>query len=718
MLLFSSNCCQLTSIVTSNQLQMSQELKQRVNATSEKQLSSSKSEKTSKNSLLSDLPDYAIQVLYKYDEKTKRTDLESEANLKILTSILKLHGFIVEVRPDTNTNLLIVLVTLNEASFEKLVELSNEIDGLFNIKHNATSDEKISIAERLRLIYLKLTLPKSKGGCDISVGKNNVKNIVPVKHIMNLDKESKLNMKNIGKLFRKPIRDQNSLFLRQNFGSKYAIYYNFVQAYVSSIGCISVFGIISWYFLGNFSLIYAIINLFIGLTCYLCIYASEKKLKNDWNLNNISKTETIRLEEDDLIPKWKILLRQVCFIPITLSSATALFTTQFICFLIEIFLTEIYQGPFKSILALVPTILVIVLVPVVTIIYGVVAKKYLAFEKNPTQESENKSLIVKMFLFNCLAAYAPLLITSFIYLPIGYCLDPYLQTIKAILSKATSAYNYIPNIPTLESEYKVNSMRMSSQIFYFMVINQVVGTFVEFAVPIILSKVLSIGKIASILGTPASSKKLDFKKLDNEEEHEFLELVRLQFSKPEVNIDDDYRQNVLQYGFLMFFGPVWTLGALSCFIFGLIQQEGDYMKYIKLSKPVISARSESSQPWVSFMRYLLIIGSFISIAITLMYNNGINSKSDEIESYIGQTSVDNSWFVIISGSLISVISMQVIVYCFETIIDHVYDSNDSNDFSKEVEATNIMSKYSKREDESDINVENVLEAAIAIQSKF
>lgn len=650
---------------------------------------------TSKKNLIDLKPDYAIKVLYKYNAETKSSDLESGANLKILLKILQLNGFIVHIRPDTNTNFIILFVTLADDAFENLVHLSNEMDKLFDVTtENPTSDDKISIAERLRLIYLKLTLPKTKGGCAIEVGKGNVKGIVPVKNILNIDNEYKSNWKNIGKLFKKNVREENVLFLKENFGTKYAIYYKFVQAYVSSIGCLALAGILAWFFLGNFSKIYAAINIFVGITCYLCVYATERKLSNDWKLKNINNTEVVKLEDAELLPTWKTLLRQFCFIPITTGSAFGLFLTQFACFLVEIFITEIYQGPFKSIFSLIPTILVCVLVPVGTIIYSVLAKQYISFEKNPTKEKENRSLLTKMFAFNCLASYSPLLITSFIYLPLGYFLDPYLQTIKAIISNATSVYTYIPHIETLESQYKVNNARLSGQIFYFMVINQVVGTFVEFVVPIVLSKILNIPKIASYLGTPASSKTIDYSKIDDSKEHEYLELVRSEFLKPEVSIDDDYRQHILQYGFLMLFGPVWTLGALCCFIFGFIQQEGDYIKYIKLSKSVIPGRTESSQPWVSFMHTLLIIGSFVSVSITLMYNNHSDTV-EEISSFVGRSSVENSWFNIISGASLSSIAVFITVYCAEQVVDSIYDVNETVKLNKEIKANNLIEKFTK-----------------------
>lgn len=684
---------------------MSQELKQRVNVVPNGS-TLGKSEKSNPVKNLVNLqPDYALKVLCKYDANTKKTDDEGEASLKILIQILQLNGFIVNIRPDSNTNFVILFLTLKDDKFNELVELNKETDSLFNVPNDSKDDEKFLIAERLRLIYLKLTLPKSKGGCSIEVGKHNVKNILPVKHIINLNKESKNITKSFGKLFRKGIREQNILFLRENLGSKYALYYEFVQTYASFLGIIALLGLINKFVFGNFSIVYAILNLFVGIICYLVIYAKDKKLTNKWNLKNINKTEPIKIEETDLIPTWKTNLRMVLFAPITIIGASGLFSAQFLCFLLEIFINEIYQGPFKSILALIPTILVCIAVPVGTIIYGIIAKKYLTFEKNPTISSENNSLLIKMFIFNCLAAYSPLLITSFIYLPLGYAVDPYLQTIQALLTKSYSVYSYIPKIPILNSEYKINNLRMSTQIFYFMVTNQVVGTLTEFIIPTLLTKILSIPKIAGILGTPASTKAIKLINIDLKEEHEFLELVRSNFNKPEVLIEDDYKQQVLQFGFLMLFGPIWSLGSVCCFIFGLIQQEGDYFKYIKLAKPVIPSRSESSQPFIQFMRLLLITGSFVSIAITLMYNNNIESGV-EISSYVGRSSVDNNWLVIFGGSFISLILVQSILYCFENIINNIYDNDNNVNFEKEIKANNLLSILGKREEVNTVNIDS------------
>lgn len=694
---------------------MSQQLKQRVQVDKLLEKSSETLVKPSKATLLSMKPDYVIRVFYKLDPKTNKPTLEAEANLKVLLSILRLNGFNVTIRPDVNDNFLLLFVTLNDSAFEKFLNLSKEIDTLLNVESIVSKEDKISIAERLRLIYLKLTLHKDQGGCGIEVGKGDIKALVPVRHLLNLEKEFKKNMKGFGKVFRKRIRDESTSFLRENLGSTYALYHKFVQNYVSSVGCIAIFGIFAWFYLGNFSLIYASINLLIGFTCYLCVYAGDKKVQKDWKLKNISKTEIIRYKTTEIVPNWKVLLLQLLFLPVTGFSATGLFLIQFSCFVLEIFINEIYQGPFQSILALIPTVLVCVLVPAGTIIYGIIANKYVEIERNPTHEGKARSVLAKMFIFNCLAAYSPLLITSFIYLPIGYCLNRHLASIKTFIGNFATSYHYVPNIPTLDSEYKVNNKRLSSQIFYFMVINQVIVITTEFVIPIIVAKFSTITFIAKILGTPASTKTFTTKEVDNSEDHEFLEIVRAEIFKPQASIDDDYRQMVIQYGFLMLFGPVWTLGALCCFVFGLLEQEGDYMKYIKFAQAPVPSRSESSQPWISFMRYLLVVGSFVSIAITLMYKNA--EATEEILSFVGQSSVKSSWFTVFSGALFSTIIVQIALNGFENIIDHFYDSDENVKLTEEIKTGSLITEFAKREtDVANVDVEGLLAEAEIIYS--
>lgn len=625
-------------------------------------------------------PDYVLKVVYPNDPKTNKIELEAVTNVKIILKLLYGSGFIVEARPDSNDQFILLFITLREEFLNHLIDLVNATDELFNIKTNPTSDDKITLAERLRIISLKLALPKNKGGCGLKIGMHGIKGMFPCKTIKKLELEYKSNWSSLGKVAKKSVRDDDVKLLNETCGVGYSLYYKFVQAYVSSIGCLGLIGIMAWYYLAPLSIIYAIVNLFIGFTTYLCIYASERKSSNDWGLKNIEKAEIIKIDDENIDPHWKVLLRQIMFIPFIISGGALLFTAQFTCFILEIFINEIYQGPFKGIFALLPTILVCLAVPIGTAIFTFISTKYITFENNPTFQNDNRSLLKKLFSFDCLASYVPLTITSFIYLPLGYLVDPYLQTIQAIFTRANSVYSYVPLVPTKESNYQVNNLRLSSQMFYFMVINQIIGFFVEHALPQILSIILNTPKVASILGSPKSSKILDFNTLDNEKEHEYLQLVRSKFKLPVASstLDGEYKQHVIQYGFLMLFGPIWPLSSIICFIFGVLQQEADYLKFIKFNQPPVPIRVENSSPWVEFMKILLIIGSFISISITLMYGG-----ESEIESFIGKSSVIGKWFYVLPWSICSCLIMQISINLFEKVIDNIFDKSQNEYIEKE-----------------------------------
>lgn len=681
-------------------------LKQRINAAN----GSSTTDESSNGDVVKNLadldPDYVLRVVYPNDPKSNKIDLEAVTHVKIILKLLYGNGFVVEARPDTNDQFILLFILLRDESFTDLVELANSTDQLFNVKPNPTTDDKISVAERLRLINLKLSLPEKKGGCGLKTGVHGIKAMFPCKHIKKLDLEYKSNWSSLGKVFKKSVRDDDVKLLNETCGVAYSLYYKFVQAYIASLGSLGLVGIIAWYFLGNLSIWYAIANLFIGFTTYLCIYASERKSSSDWGLQNIDKAEVVKIDDENIDPYWKVLLRQIMFIPVIIGGGSLLFTAQFACFLLEIFIGEIYQGPFKGILALLPTILVCLAVPIGTAIFTFIATKYIGFENNSTFQADNKSLLKKLFSFDCLASYAALTITSFIYLPLGYLVDPYLQTIQAIFTRANSVYSYIPMIATKESNYQVNNLRLSAQMFYFMVTNQVIGFVVEHALPQILAIVFNVPKIGSFLGTPISSKVLNLKELDDDKEHEYLELVRSKFKLPAAgSLDAEYKQHVIQYGFLMLFGPIWPLSAIVSFIFGALQQECDYLKVIKLNQPPVPTRAESSSPWVGFMKVLLIIGSFVSIAITLMYGG---SGDEEITSFIGKSSVIGQWFYVLPFAILSCLIMFISVELFEKVIDNVYDKSQTDYLTKEKKVVVLFDEFKEKRGGHNIDYTNEL----------
>jgi anoctamin-10 len=124
------------------------------------------------------------------------------------------------------------------------------------------------------------------------------------------------------------------------------------------------FGLAAWALLGNFSPIYAVFN---GLWCVTFIEywkRQELDLGVRWGVRGVSAIQKKRRdfthekevkdpvtgETVQVFPATKRLSRQLLSIPFALLAILALGTLIATCFGIEIFLSEVYNGPFKSVL--------------------------------------------------------------------------------------------------------------------------------------------------------------------------------------------------------------------------------------------------------------------------------------------------------------------------------------------------------------------------------
>ena len=135
-----------------------------------------------------------------------------------------------------------------------------------------------------------------------------------------------------------------------------------MQSYVYFLIFPAVFGALCWTLLGDFSIIYTVVN------CIGCIVFVEywKRQEVDlgirWQVKGVSVLQTRRREfnperevKDEItgevratFPWGKRLLRQLLQIPFALLAASALGAIIATVFACEIFLCEVYNGPFKT----------------------------------------------------------------------------------------------------------------------------------------------------------------------------------------------------------------------------------------------------------------------------------------------------------------------------------------------------------------------------------
>lgn len=569
-------------------------------------------------------PDFVFNVEYSKDENSTTSD----ANLKTFLQVLDKKGFHTQARPGPiASKSLLVFVKLSSVAYLELVEK----DLVKNYEFGITSKDDTP-ADRPRLIYSYLSNPEAAGGCAITPGKGEwkfVSSITPIEGYLSDDTFLEKTKKSVLSA------SLGSNALKKQYGTQIAFYFEFLKFYIVSLAVLAVLGLVATFRSKNYSLTYSFVNLIWGTSFYVLWKRKERYLANFWGVQNSHKIDEYNAELTTLNKDFEKrssykhrdrhdgvrFVKQLTFAPVALVFTGVLVTFQLLCFIIEIFLTEIYDGPGKSLLALVPTVLISAFVPVLTIVYNAVVEKFLGWESHENNYSRNDSFVVKTFVLNFLTGYVPLLITSFIYLPFAHLIQPNLPEIQRALSNSINSdrymYKYLTKVKS-QKEFVINQSRLNTQLFFFVVTSQVIQLGVKYVLPLVLAPTIKF-VTENVLG-----KKEEFTAQDDPAEEEWLNKVRATVQLPEHNVNDDFRGFALQYGYLILFGPVWSLAPLVSLFFNIITFKLDELKLAsgKYFRPPIPIRVDSIHPWDVAFLLLTWIGSVVSPVVTAFYRHG------------------------------------------------------------------------------------------------
>ncbi|KGU18974.1 hypothetical protein MEM_00728 [Candida albicans L26] len=602
-------------------------------------------------------PDYYISVNYPTTDNGSPTP-QAEKSLKTLIDLLYDKGFAAQIRPGDLDHLL-VFVKLSSYKFSEEAEK----DLIKNYEFGVTGKDDV-LASKLRIIYQYLTYPQSVGGCGITPNSGDwkfVTSIVPITNAFNettLVEDLKINVTQ---------PNLSIATIKKTYGVEVALYFEYIKHYTFWLLLLSIIGLVSHFRKDKrFSLTFAFINLLWGVLFLASWHRREQHLVNVWGVQNSHLIEEHNSELAKVNERYEEkstyfhanntngfrFLKQLAFIPIALVFVGVLISYQLSCFCIEIFLTDIYDGPGKSLLTLLPTVLISVFVPILTIVYNAVTDIIIKWENHDNQYSKNNSILVKTFVLNFLTGYVPLIITSFIYLPFAHLVQPHLGDIKTtIATYAGENRFYTKYLLKLKSqeEFKINQGRLDAQFFYFIVTNQVIQLVLKYILP------LGLRFVFNFIETKIQKKPQLQTKDDNPDESIWLHNVRLSLKLPEYNVDDDFRGLVLQFGYLIMFGPVWPLAPLVCIIFNLIFFKLDNFKLLngKYFKPPVPRRVDSIHPWNLALFLLAWIGSIISPVVTAFYRHGTAPPKS-----MGQFALDEA-SVHVSSSVFLVLLMFV-----------------------------------------------------------
>ncbi|KAI8936796.1 hypothetical protein NX059_006039 [Plenodomus lindquistii] len=579
--------------------------------------------------------DYVISYRFAKTDKAK-----AAAQFEKLCQAISNVGLQTEVRNgDSHSVLLFVRVASDQHLFGEVYR-SRVRDWIHGVRTAAPTQvtresleaEPLYEAERLRIIYQLITNPASEGGAGITPKEGEWENVEAVfalhDHAYNKDWIKKWSSQYF--LHTEDLDD-----IRNRLGEKIAFYFAFTQSYFTFLIFPAAFGFLSWLFLGSFSPIYGIVSS-IWCTVFTEYWKQQEiDLGVRWGVKGVSKidvrkrefepektiTDPITGEQVGFFPASKRFQRQLLQIPFALIAATSLGAVIATCFGIEVFISEVYNGPFKSFLVFIPTGILTTVNPVLNTILTTVATRLTEFENYETSNAYDKALTQKIFVMNFIMSYLGIFLTAFVYVPFGTVIVPYLDVFNVAVRPFAEDEKQL-HLHSTSTNWSINPDRLRKQVIYFTVTAQVVNLGMELVVPYLKRrgfakyKEMQSDRVAKN-GGGAPSVAIN----DPPEDAAFLERVRKEAELDVYDVTADLREMVVQFGYLSLFSVVWPLTSVSFLINNWIELRADAMKIcVEMRRPT-PWRADTIGPWLDSLSFLTWLGSLTTSALVHMFWN-------------------------------------------------------------------------------------------------
>lgn len=443
---------------------------------------------------------------------------------------------------------------------------------------------------------------------------------------------------------------------------KLALYFEFFNHYNEYLKTLSIVGIFFWFISSKsnpdeFNKYYTVTSIFCSLV-FLTSWIFSKQNKVITRLNQYVVDIPRNFNKKDAR---SVLIKKLLFVPISAGFVIALVTFQLFCFSIEIYINQIYSGPFGSILSLIPTILISVFIPILTIIYNkFFINKYVNMENG---SHSGKSILEKNFILLFFSNYMPLLITLMLYLPFGHLVNN-----ERIMALSTLG---LP-INTKSLYLSINTSRHQSQFFYFIFTNQIIALLTKYILPIILKKLSD--KRAQKNNKNKTNRELT---LQNEYPRDYkfwkkAEIIDVKVGEP-FDVDEGYQKLILQFGFIAMFSSIWPLAPLIIYLINQLVLKADLWKCFKQSRPAVlpigtntNKTAIDMKPWDDILKLLTWISVIISSIITYMYQTnylrgvGHATELEKRDEWYAYNPLSKSWTsILLFGILVEHVCMFV-----------------------------------------------------------
>ncbi|KAG6039125.1 hypothetical protein E4U41_003183 [Claviceps citrina] len=626
--------------------------------------------------------DYVIH--YSVPEKERA---EAEAGFVQLVQALTNVGLATEVRNGDAGSLLIFVKIASTDLLGQQVYRGRLQDWLQGIRTSgpnpdlakALEDEPVTEAERLRLVYQLIIRPENDGGAGINQASSKWKYVSDVFPLH----DELFNRTWIQKWAKKwLLNDADLEDIRNKFGENIAFYFAFLRSYFIFLVFPSAMGFAAWMLLGQFSSLYAL-----GCGLWSVIFLEYWKKKEvdmavQWGVRGVSAIQLPRPEfkweyeaEDKVTgepvkvyPDKKRFQTQLLQIPFAIACIIVLGGLVVIANSLEIFITQVYDGPGKQYLTFVPTMILVIFTPTFSAVLMKAASALTHSENYDTLDAHKAALVQKQFVLNFMTSYMALIFTGFIYIPFGDILLPFLDFWRHTAQTLTFSEKPLPT-----QQFRINPERISSQMFYCTVTAQVVNFATEVIVPYVKQKALAKAKEFQSQSRETSDQ-------DHPEEAAFLKRVRHECALEVYDVTDDYREMVMQFGYLSLFSVAWPLAACCFLINNWVELRSDGLKIAVSCKRPIPWRSDSIGPWLNAIGFLSWLGSITSAAIVFLCSGAKNGNR-------GTASQISAW-----GCLVSVFLAEHFYLLMQQVVRMVMSKVESPGVQRERRERFLMKK--------------------------
>ncbi|KAG0237513.1 hypothetical protein BGW42_000723 [Actinomortierella wolfii] len=594
---------------------------------------------------------YADYVLvFKYpvplkSQQNAKAELESkaiDAYKQVLTKLRRV-GLRYETRPGKK-NTVHIFILCPWHVLKREVTRNNIQDWLVGVKVADTTEaeallqpaqtpdhslDTLSEADRLRVVYQLLTNMPKEGGAGLYPGQDEyIDSILPIH-------DKQFNKTWIKSWSTKWIVDQKDLSkVRDHFGEKIAYYFEFLQFYFKWLAFPTGLGILVHFFGSSFSIFYGVTVVLWSVFFTESWKRREKELALWWGVRHVSRSETRRPgfqgemvtdpvtgELTPFFSPYKRWQRKLSGVPVIVGGAFVLSMVITTVFAIEVFLTLYYEGPMKDILVFLPLALYSLAIPNVAAVCKSIAKRLTDYENHETHGSYDYHLMQKVFVFNALTGYMSILLTAYVYIPFGPRVIVMAQSYGLSFAKAT-----------IEPQMLQNRLRA------FMMTTQAVSFATETIVPWLTRRIFA--------GAAKVQAKVEAKRNNHDSDSDddetpvkasasasgenanivrFLKRVQKQVDLPEYDVNEDYAEMALQFGYVSLFSVIWPLTGLCAFINNWVELRSDAAKISFNARRPVPARVDTIGPWIDNLQSITWLSSLTNASILYLFHGTTDS---------------------------------------------------------------------------------------------